>query len=38
MMLSHHSQLNELYTVSLKYIIKIYKESTKAIKIILKKQ
>ena len=35
MMLFHHFQLNELYTVSLKYIIKIYKESIKAIKIIL---
>ena len=33
MMLFHHFQLNELYAVSLKYIIKIYKESIKAIKI-----
>ena len=35
MMLFHHFQLNELHTVSLKYIIEIYKESIKAIKIIL---
>ena len=35
MMLFHHFQLNELYTVLLKYIIKIYKESIKAIKTIL---
>ena len=35
MMSFHHFQLNELHTVSLKYIIKIYKESIKAIKIIL---
>ena len=38
MILFHHFQLNELYTVSLKHIIKIYKEikkHLKAIKIIL---
>ena len=35
MMLFHHFQLNELYTVLLKYIINIYKESIKAIKTIL---
>ena len=37
MILLHDFQLNDLYTVLLKYIIKIYKESIKAIKIILNK-
>ena len=35
MILFHHFQLSELYAVSLKYIIKIYKESIKAIKFYL---
>ena len=35
MILFHHFQLNQLHTALLKYIIKIYKESIKAIKIIL---
>ena len=37
MILFHHFQLNKLYTVLLKYIVKIYKESIKAMKIILNK-
>ena len=37
MILFHHLNQNELYTVLPKYVIKIYKESIKAIKTILNK-